>query len=717
MKKGKDMVNNIKINKLIFIIPFLFFLAVGIQMTKLSLSTKIDNINLKEFAKNRNTKKQILYANRGTIYTSNGDILAQNIDSYTVIAYLSEKRSKGSSKPLHVVDKKMTAEALSPILNMSVQDLENLLNKKNLYQVELRPGGKSITELKKEEIEKLQLPGIDFIQSFKRYYPNNDFLSYTLGYVQTKDDSKLIGEMGIEKYFDDYLSGKDGHLTYQRDINDYKIPNTPEIREDEKDGSDIYLTIDDNIQMFTERVVKEASATYRPEWMSITVADAKTGKILGTTSSPSFNPNIKNITSYLNPLVSYTYEPGSTMKTYTYMAALEKGTYRGNDTFKSGSFTIGDDVISDWDTKGWGTITYDQGFLLSSNVGIANMVDKFVTSNDLKAYFKKLGFGSTTGITLPNEQSGKIDFKYKVEVANAGFGQGITTTPIQNIQALTSIANNGVMLKPYIVDKIVDPNTGGIIYQGSREEIATVASTNTINKIKELMYQVVNGDPKYATGYIYKVEGYDMMGKTGTAQYVNPSTGKYQIGKEEYIRSFAGIFPKDDPQIIIYGVVKRPSYGASACLSTAIKKLVSDIGKYSDINQETRVVSDGGSNIVVPNLINTSVDNLNKIGHESIIVIGDGDKIIAQYPKKNSLIHSNDKIFILTNGRNIKLANMKKWSSREVTTYCDFVKIKCSLEGYGFVHNQDIEPGTSVIDIEEVNLTLNRTSSKVDIGN
>ncbi|MDD4298400.1 MAG: penicillin-binding protein [Bacilli bacterium] len=716
MKTGKDMINRIRINKLIFIIPFLFFLTVIIQMTQLSLSTKVDGINLKEFANNRNTKKEILYANRGTIYTSNGDILAQNIDSYTVIAYLSPKRSEGSKKPKHVVDKEATAKSLSPVLNMSEELLLKLLNRKNLYQVELRPGGYGITELKKEEIEKLQLAGIDFIKTFKRYYPNNDFLSYTLGYVQMADDLKITGEMGIEKFYNKELSGEDGYLEYQKDLNGYRIPNIPEIRREQKDGMDIYLTIDDNIQMFTERVVKEAATKYKPDWMLITIADAKTGKILGTASSPSFNPNIKNIESYLNPLVSYAYEPGSTMKTYAYMAAMEKGTYDGKATFKSGKLTVGDDVISDWNKgKGWGTITFDRGYTLSSNVGVANMIDKFITRNDLKVYYDKLGFGKTTNFTLPSEAAGTINFKYKIEVANAAFGQGITTTPIQHIQALTSISNNGVMLKPYIVDKIINPNTNEIVFQGTKEELGRVASTTTVNKIKNLMYDVVNGDSSIATGTAYKIDGYDIIGKTGTAQYVNPITKKYYTSSIEVIKSFAGMFPKDDPQIVIYAITKRPVYNSDVSLTIPVKKLINDIAKYLNIKQHTTKHTVGEINYEVPNFINKDISVIDS--NYKTVILGDGNKIIDQYPKKGTTISSADKIFIVTNSKNIKLPRLIKWSGRDVNIYCNLVNIKCNVEGYGFVYKQNVAAGTSIDSIEELNVILKRTNSKVEVGN
>ncbi|MDD2203357.1 MAG: penicillin-binding transpeptidase domain-containing protein [Bacilli bacterium] len=714
MKKGKDTTNRINVNKLMLIVPFLFFLVISIQMARLSLSTTIDGINLKQFANNRNTKKDILYANRGTIYSYNGGILAQNVDSYTVIAYLSPKRSEGFSTPRHVVDKEKTAEALESIINMDKKEILRLLNKENLYQVELRPGGVGITELKKEEIQKLELPGIDFIQTFKRYYPNNDFLAYTLGYVQMNDDLKIKGQMGIEKYYNKELSGKDGYLEYQKDLNGYKIPNTPEVRDEEEDGNDIYLTIDDNVQLFTERVVKESTEKYGPDWMLMTVVDAKTGAVLGTTSTPSFNPNIKNIENYLNPLVSYTFEPGSTMKAFTYMAAMEKGTYKGNNTFKSGKIEIGDDTISDWKPEGWGNITYDQGFALSSNVGIANMVQEFINRKDLKDYFMKLGFGKKTGFTLPNEQAGIINFKYDVEVANAGFGQGITVTPIQFVQALTAIANDGVMLKPYIVEKIVNPNTNQIVYTGGREEIETVASKETVEAIKELMYQVVHGDPNAATGYNYKVEGYDLIAKTGTAQYVDPNTGRYQTGKEDYIRSFAGMFPKDDPEIIIYALAKRPDYGASTAVASAVKKLVVDVAKYYNIKQDVEIVETSDSSYVVPNFINNNTIVMDSIDHQNI-VIGDGDKIINQYPKANEIINDGDTIFVLTNSKDIILPKMTMWSSREVNTYCSLINIKCNIEGYGYVYSQDISEGTSITKIEELNLKLKRTSSKVEL--
>jgi penicillin-binding protein 2B len=397
------------------------------------------------------------------------------------------------------------------------------------------------------------------------------------------------------------------------------------------------------------------------------------------------------------------------------MASMEKGAYDGNATYKSGIYKIGDDIIPDWNEgKGWGTISFDRGYTLSSNVGAASMVGKFINRDDLKAYYQKLGFGKETGFTLPNEARGSLDFKYEVEVANAAFGQGITITPVQMLQALTSIANDGIMIKPYIVDKIINPNTNKVAYQGAREEIGRVASSETITKMKSLMYDVVNGDSSITTGTSYKIEGYDIIGKTGTAQYVNPTTKKYYTGKVNVLKSFAGMFPKDDPQIIVYAVIKRPDNGSATSLSSATKNLINDVAKYLNINQDIVKNEPSDQNFVVPNFINKNINVMNNINHTAII-IGNGDEIIAQYPKANMTINNRDKIFILTNDPNITIPNMKMWSGREVKTYCDLINIKCNIEGYGYVYSQSVVPGTSIKDLKEISLQLKRTSSKVEL--
>lgn len=702
--KKKVNVNKIKLNKLILIFILLFFVLVIGRMTVLALSNKIDGINIKEFVANRNTRKKTIYAKRGTIYDSVGNTLAQTVNSYTVIAYLSESRSEGFKTPQHVVDKEKTAKELSPIIGMSEEAILALLNR-NAYQVELGPGGRDITELKKEQIEKLKLPGISFIASYKRYYQNDDFASYILGYVKTTEDGELIGEMGIESYYNDMLRGEDGFTIYQQDAYGYKMPNTREEIKESVDGVDIYLTLDSNIQFFVEKYTKEAYEKYNPEWAITVVADAKTGAILGSTSYPSFNPNIKNITNWVNPLVSFSYEPGSTMKTFTYMSAMEEGVYDGKATFKSGSIKFGDNEIFDWLPKGFGEITYDEGFLLSSNVGISYLTKNYFTADKLREYFQKFGFGLNTGIELPGELPGTLNFKYEVDVANAGFGQGITITPIQMIQALTMISNDGVMLKPYIVDKIVDSNEE-IVYQGNRQELGKKVSTDTVNNIKELMYKVIYNDLYYSTGAGFKMNGYDIIGKTGTAQYVNENTGKYYFDSLNYIRSFAGMFPKDNPEVIIYSVMKRP-YDSARGIQEVVRGLVKDIANYKSIYNPD--IKENATTYKLDNYLNKSINSVkseleNKFSE--VVVIGNGDKIINQYPKKDEVVSVTEKIYLVTNGSEITIPNLINWSRREIDIYAKLTNIECEIEGAGYVYEQSIEKNTILKDDDILKVKL-----------
>ncbi|MEG2621097.1 MAG: penicillin-binding protein [Bacilli bacterium] len=692
-----------------FIIVFFFFIMTFIlRLAYLCLSGSVDGIDLKKFSNNRNTKKETLYALRGNIYDVNGNVLAQTINSYTVIAYLDESRSKASSKPLHVVDKQLTAEKLSPVLNMSKENILKLLSKKKAYQVELGPGGKGITELAKEQIEALDLPGIDFITTHKRYYPNNDFSSYVVGYTTNTDKGNMQGEMGIEKQYNDVMTGTNGYLQYQKDLNGYRFPNSKEIRKDKTDGNDIYLTIDSNVQMSLETAIKRAESDSNSDWIVAVVADAKTGKILGSGSYPSFNPNTKNITNYLNPLVSYAYEPGSTMKTYTYMAVFENNpNFDLSQTFQSGSYTIGEDTINDWNKTGFGTISYELGYTLSANTGVVNIIKNFLSREKLKDYFKELGFGEKTGIDLPNEYAGKINFKYDVEVVNAGFGQGITTTPIQHIKALTSIANNGVLLKPYIVEKTVNSNTKEVTYNAEIKRGKTVASQDTINRIKDLMYKVVNSpDSSTATGTKYKLEGYDLIGKTGTAQISNIKTGNYYSGKYDYITSFAGMYPKDDPQVIVYVAMQRSKN--SSVLSETVKTIVKDTAKYLGIFEKAPELNKEVTTFTLPNYKNKNVElvktDLNKNG-ATYVVIGDGMQVVNQYPKSNTLVNTKERVFLFTNDSPVKMPDLTGYSYKEAITILKELKIKYKFEKNDYVITQSI-PSNTVI-TPEIEVIIN----------
>lgn len=685
----------------IFVIFLVFIFVLFIQYLYLSISPNVYGINMQDFASQRNTYSGTLYAKRGTIYDSDNNILATDVASYTVIAYLDESRTGSSTTLYHVVDKEKTAEALSPIIHMSVDAILNLLNQE-VYQVELGPGGRGITEITKNKIEQLNLPGIDFIESHKRYYPNGDFASYIIGYTKKKDitveiddvtktENVLVGELGIEVKYDEILRGTNGYTRYQQDRYGVKIPDTKEESFPAIDGSDIYLSIDSNIQRILENAIDE-SEKYNPEWMTISVMDAKTGDILASASSPSYDPNILNITNYENPLTSFVYEPGSVMKIFTYMCAIEKGTYRGNETYPSGSFKFDEATVYDWNNVGWGEITFDYGFEMSSNIAVSYIMERFLTKEDLKNCFNAYGFNDITGIELPRELTGNMKFNYPIEVASAAFGQGISTTPIQHLQALSIVANDGYMLKPHIVTKI--ESNGEVTYERKIEKIQVV-SKETTDKIKQLMYDTVHDVERHATGIWYKVDGLDVIGKTGTAELFDNEAGAYL---KQYIYSFSGMFPKDDPEIIVFVSMKKPT--TSTAIRKITKNVLESIGNYKGlIGNNTS--SDSPVKYTLPSFVNQNTKEvIEKLENDGlkVTILGKGDRVVNQYPYADSVILSNDEVVLITNDSNIKMPSLLGYSRIKAISILNLLNIEYEIEGYGFVENQSIAEGSAIKD-------------------
>ena len=683
----------IKISKFIILVVAFLFVAIICKLSYVVLSDKVDGINLKDKSASISTVKKTLYADRGNIYDINCEELASTVNSYTVIAYLNSNKT-------NVSDKEKTAKELAPILNMTEEKLIELLNKK-LYQVELRPGGYGITEVVKARIEKLELPGIDFIKnSKKRYYNKSTFASYIIGYAKVLDDGKISGELGIEGYYDDILSGTNGYTKYLKyTSSNYKIPNTNEDTKKAKDGSDIYLTIDSSIQLIAEKAVSSMKEKFNTDWAVFTVMDAKTGAIVASATNPNFNPNDTNtIKEYMNPLLSYQYEPGSVMKVFSFASSMEEGKYDGEETFKSGSYTLDDGtVIRDSERKGWGTISFDEGFARSSNVAATTLALRLGVDK-LSEYYNNLGFGKKTGIELSNEAIGDIEMVYQSELATASFGQGVSVTAIQMLQALSAMTNDGTVIKPYIVDKVVDQN-GNITYQGKRQVVKKVYSTNTVNKMHEIMKKVIDIN-KY-----WQVNNVSIMGKTGTAQIASPKGG-YLTGTYDYIKSFAGIFPADDPKYIVYVAGKKPETNIGSW-AKVITTAIEEIASYAKLT-ESKSDADPSKIITLDNYISKYLDTtLEELKNKKIdvIILGNGKYIINQYPLKNKTLLSGEKLFLLTNDKEIKMENLKGWSLSEVKTYCNLIGLKLEYNGYGYVINQSIEEN-AILDVNNMTLTI-----------
>lgn len=693
--------SRVRVSRLLVLVFFCAFLAAIAKLVYVAVSSNIDGKDLTAFANARDTRKRVLPATRGNIYDVNGETIASNANSYTLVAYLSEKRTTNPKNPQHVIDKESTAKALAEALDM---DYDYVLGRLNVsaYQVEFGAKGKNLSENQKVKIESLGLPGIGFISGHKRYYKKSKMASYIVGYAKTNEDGEINGEMGIEALYNDVLKGEDGYSEYQVDNAGYQM-GEPLVSIEPVSGSDIYLTIDTGIQLILEDALHTLEENNKFDWFTMTVIDAHTGAIVGSTSSPSFNPNdISSITSYVNPLVGSTYEPGSTMKIYSWLAAMENGLYNGNEEYMSGTIKVDNYTIKDFNNVGWGRITYDRGFAYSSNVGAVNLEQKIsdLGKNKLREFYESLGFGSKTGIELPGEVSGVLRMTYNSERATASYGQGVTTTPIQNLQALTIFTNDGEMLKPYIVDKIVDQN-GNITYQGGRTSLGKKASSENIKKMQELMYDVVyNGVSKY-----YQPNNVTLAGKTGTAEYAGGNG--YVSGSENRIRSFAGFFPYENPEYIFYVSVKKLD-GGNTALAKAVVKAVESIANYANVT--SNFAENNFSNLItIKNYLSSDVKEITEElvrANLKVVTIGNGNTIINQYPLNNSEVIIGSKVFLLTESKDYTMPDITGWSSSEVMNFCNLIGLKYDFNSYGTVKEFSIDKDTIIDLTKTLEVTL-----------
>ena len=509
--------------------------------------------NLSELADKKYKIDSSLQPNRGKIFDRNGNILADNIESYKLVAVVSDKATEDETNPRHVVDINKTAEELSKFIKLDKNKIKDILSKQGVYQVEFGTAGKDISVEDKKKIEELKLPGIEFIATTKRYYPNGSMLGNFLGFAQNSPDSDLItGRLGVEKTFDYYLRGKEGHITYAKDAWGKVVSNIPKVEINPVDGADIYLTIDKNIQGFIDNTLKDIQDKYEPESAFAIAVSPKTGEILGLGQTPAFNPNTQeNLASaWSNIFYNSAYEPGSTLKTFTMSIMAENNIYKPDSYYRSGSYQVEDATIFDWNKIGWGTITQRHGFQQSSNTLMLTLLNELGTEK-LKTGLENFGFGKSTNSLYGNEATGDLVFNNKVSASTTVFGQGSTVTAMQMVQAETAILNDGQMLSPYFLQRIHDKTIDKDVNIGKRTVVGNPISKRTADIMKEELYGVVNGTWAQG-GKRYAVENYSTSGKTGTAEVVDPKTGTYYKSPYKVMHSFIGYAPSEDPQVILY---------------------------------------------------------------------------------------------------------------------------------------------------------------------
>jgi len=685
------------------------FFAMFFRIFFIQASGQVEGQALAAKAAAKYERSKVITANRGKILDRQGQVIAEDTINYRLVAVISPKASEGTKTLMHVADKERTANLLAKYLPVSEKDIFDKLNTKaknaqgnEIRQVEFGAAGRNISHLVMENISSEKLPGIIFMEETKRFYPNGIFASNLIGLAQrdTQEDgqSRTVGKMGLESIYNKELSGTDGRVQYKSDLWGYLLPNSNKMVEPAIDGADVYLTIDKTIQNFLEDSMSKVYKKYNPESMVAVVANPKTGEILAVSQRPTYNPQdgtgLEN--SWLNQLTELTIEPGSTMKTFTLAAAIEEGKWFPNAKFQSGQYMVGNVPIGDHNNRqGWGPITYLEGIQRSSNVGMAHLL-KLIGDDKFISYVNKFGFGEKTGIDLPNEATGQILDKYPINRVTTTYGQGSTVTPIQLIQAVSAIANDGKMMQPYVIEKIVNPNTKEIVKENKPTIKGKPISKKTSKEVRKILSTTITSEN--GTAKDFASHEYEVSGKTGTAQMPDPSTGKYdERGKNYFLYSFLGMAPADDPQLVLYIAVGKPKLGptevGSEPTSIVFNTVMGSSLKY--LNIKPQKIKKTKSQTMV-NLKGQPVEDVEKeFGKNGIetVIIGNGDKITDQYPAEKSEVLSGGLVFLKTDGDSV-VPDFTDWSLRNVLTYQTMASANIEIIGEGYVQKQSVKAGT-----------------------
>ncbi len=693
-KVSKSHVNRNVVGRLLQIsMAFVFLLFVG-RFLYLSISKTIAGENISERVSNLYKRDEILKSVRGAIYDNSGNVIAEDSHSFTLYAILDKSSLDYKGKPMYVVDKEKTAEKLSTVIPLSEKKILKYLHPKHkAYQVEFGTAGSGISLATKKKIMAMHLPGIHFDETPSRLYPNGRFASHIIGIAQPFNDKKthsinLIGTMGIEKYFNKVLSGKDGRRIALVDAGEYQLPGGQHSYKAPINGNNIYLTIDSQLQIYLENLLDAVQNKYKPKALTAIVEDVKTGKIRAASQRPTFDPATRKglNDNWRNILVQDSYEPGSVFKILSITAAIQEGKYNPKEYFRSESITFNGSTIHDWNYTGWGAIPFEQAFPRSSNIGMSILVNR-LGRHTWRRYLDNYHIGKKTNITLPDENSGLINIHSQIDQAVTSFGQGITVNALQMMQVYSALANSGQMLKPQLVEKIVS-SSGKVIKRYKKIKVGKpVYSQETAQTTLKLMRDVV--EKEYGTGITYKIPGKSIAVKTGTAQIAGIHGG-YLKGDRNYLFSVVGLTPADNPRYCIYITMKQPqimSDPPETIMSLIFKPLINRVSVSSKVDMM-------GEQITIPSVKGQSREQavrlLEKMGLY-VETIGSGNKVEAQSILANTKVNPNSKIIIFTGGI-IRCPNMKGWTIKQVTQFANISKVKVEVLGKGKVYKQSRIP-------------------------
>ena len=694
---------------LILAIFLVLFVITGISFAMIAHTGTARDQDLLARALQNQLVVENLPSRRGTLSDRNGVIIATQHPSHTMFANFNpDWRSI-------VEDIDDTARRLSEVINMEHDEIAQILSQEDVYVVEFGDAGRRLSFTQKSIIEDLELPGIYFRDDLTRFYPQGKFASHTIGFTML--DEEIVGVMGIESYFNDKLTGRSGEVQFQQDFFGFRQPgHEPNYITEALDGYEIRLTIDSTIQIFLETAMCEVVEQVNPEKIVAIVMDARTGEILAAGNRPTFNPNDRDPEVHKNPIM-YPFEPGSTLKIFTYAAAINEGNYQGDQIFRSGTRILPDEIsVNDHPLIPRMEMTFDDGFFVSANTATIDLLRNWVSPDQFLDYLRLFGFGEVTELTLHNEHAGKLrDFNYsEVDAFMSAFGQGIEVTPIQQVQAMTAFLNDGQMIRPQLIFEIYDPNTNTVVQQFEREVVASPITAETASQMRELMIGVVESD--IGTGRVHYLLDVPSGGKTGTAEIPDRVRGGYL--EDVHIYSYIGFAPADDPEIIMFVAIENPTISsyhtsghpyAGQIYRSVMRNTLNYLGLTQIPALEEGAVLPQFERTQAPNVVNLSTDAAVAMVEElglTPIVIGNNDRVFRQEPASASSIIVGDKVFIQTDIED-QIPDFTGWTRMQITQYAVLLDLELHISGSGGLGTrQTIRAGSIVRQGDSIMVTL-----------
>ena len=622
--------------KIVLLIIILCFIIITFKVFYIQV---FDYNKLKTKANDLWSRNLVIGANRGRILTSDNVTIADNLTTVSLVVV-----------PNQIKDKDAVIRDLAKILNVNESKISEHVNKHSSVEI-IHPEGRQLSFDIADKINELNYEGVYLLKEGKRFYPFNNLLSHSIGFVGIDNQ----GLSGLELKYDKYLTGASGAIKYFSDAKGNKLDKSS-VYVEPTNGMDLYLTVNYNIQAAVERELNNVIAKYNADGAWAIVMDPNNGEILAISSKPDFSPsNYKEYSTEVinrNLAIWSTYEPGSTFKIITLAASVEEKTVDLlNDTFyDGGSVNVEGARIKCWKHGGHGAQTYLQVVQNSCNPGFVSLGNKLGKERLFK-YIRNFGFGTKTGIDLNGESNGilfNLEKVGPVELATTAFGQGISVSAIQQITAVSAAINGGTLYKPYIVKRIVEPNTKEIVLENKPKIVRKVISNEASETVRMTLETVV----AYGTGRNAYIEGYRVGGKTGTAQKVK--NGVYLSGN--YILSFIGFLPADNPQAVVYVAIDNPKgvvqYGGTVSAPVAKNIMVDIIQELklepSEYTLEKTYNWYDTKYAIIPDVIGMNIDDAKKeLKKFMVIYSGTGKIIKAISPTPKTYIPENATIKVL----------------------------------------------------------------------